>query len=320
MRTGIAIVLAAGLIGSLAACSSPAETPDDTASSSCEVTKSGSVSDSISVEGDFGTKPEVTFDTPVSTTATERSVVIEGDAADGIAEDGQQVALNILILNGATGEEVSAPEFTPAGSTTFTVDESQFLVGLVKTLRCSEVGSRVVGVIPPVDSWGEAGSEELGVDPADSIVFVADIVSVVPTRATGEDQPVEPGFPTVTLGDDGTPTVTIPDEKAPTELKITTLKKGDGAVVEDGASVTVQYQGTNWDTKEIFDQSWGRGAATFATTGVVEGFGKALVGQTVGSQVLVVIPPAQAYGEEGESDHELAGQTLVFVIDILAVA
>jgi len=34
--------------------------------------------------------------------------------------------------------------------------------------------------------------------------------------------------------------------------------------------------------------------------------------------VLVVIPPAAAYGEEGTSDHELAGKTLVFVIDILA--
>jgi len=320
MRTGIAILLAAGLIGSLAACSSPAEKPADTASSDCAVAAPGSVSDAIDVSGDFGTKPTVKIDTPITSTKTERSVVIEGDAKDGVAEEGQQVALNFVILNGTSGEELSAPDFTKAGSTTFTIDESQFLVGLVKTLRCSEVGSRVVGVIPPVDSWGETGSTELGVDPADSIVFVADIVSVVPSRATGEDQPVEEGFPTVKLAEDGTPTVTIPDEKAPTELKLTVLKKGDGAEVKDGASVTVQYQGTNWDTKEIFDQSWGRGAATFTTDGVVEGFSKALVGQTVGSQVLVIIPPALGYGEAGSSDNELAGQTLVFVIDILSAA
>jgi peptidylprolyl isomerase len=320
MRTGIAILLAAGLIGSLAACSSPAEEPTSQASGDCAVTKSGAVSDAIDVSGDFGSKPTVKIDTPITTKTTERSVVIEGDAKGGVAEEGQQVALNFLILNGTSGEELSAPEFTKAGSTTFTIDESQFLVGLVKTLRCSEVGSRVVGVIPPADSWGDTGSTELGVDPADSIVFVADIVSVVPSRATGEDQPVEEGFPTVTLADDGTPTVTIPDGKAPTELKLTVLKKGDGAEVKDGASVTVQYQGTNWDTKEIFDQSWGRGAATFTTDGVVEGFSKALVGQTVGSQVLVVIPPALGYGEAGSSDNALAGQTLVFVIDILSVA
>lgn len=321
MRTGIAIVLAAGLIGSLAACSSPAEDPTSPpASGDCAVTTSGAVSDAIDVSGDFGSKPTVKIDTPITSTKTERSVVIEGDAKNGVAEEGQQVALNFVIINGTNGEELSAPDFTDAGSTTFTIDESQFLVGLVKTLRCSEVGSRVVGVIPPVDSWGDTGSTELGVDPADSIVFVADIVSVVPSRATGEDQPVEEGFPTVKLADDGTPTVTIPEGKAPTELKLTVLKKGDGAEVKKGASVTVQYQGTNWDTKEIFDQSWGRGAATFTTDGVVEGFSKALVGQTVGSQVLVVIPPALGYGEAGSSDNALAGQTLVFVIDILSVA
>ena len=47
------------------------------------------------------------------------------------------------------------------------------------------------------------------------------------------------------------------------------------------------------------------------------GFVQALAGQKVGSQVLVVIPPALGYGEDAKA-HELGGKTLVFVIDILA--
>jgi peptidylprolyl isomerase len=47
----------------------------------------------------------------------------------------------------------------------------------------------------------------------------------------------------------------------------------------------------------------------------VTGFQQALEGQTVGSQVVVVIPPEFGYG--GQEGHELAEETLVFVVDIL---
>ena len=60
--------------------------------------------------------------------------------------------------------------------------------------------------------------------------------------------------------------------------------------------------------------------ATFATTGVVAGFKSALEGQTVGSTVVVAMPPVCGYGEAGSSQHELAGETLVFVVDILETA
>ena len=50
----------------------------------------------------------------------------------------------------------------------------------------------------------------------------------------------------------------------------------------------------------------------------MQGFTDAVVGETVGSQVIAVLPPSVAYGEGEINDADLTGQTLVFVIDILA--
>ena len=84
-----------------------------------------------------------------------------------------------------------------------------------------------------------------------------------------------------------------------------------------GDTVLVHYTGVKWSDGTVFDSSWERGApASFATTGVVEGFQQALEGQTVGSQVLVVDPAGVRLRRAGR-DHELQDETLVFVVDIL---
>ena len=129
-------------------------------------------------------------------------------------------------------------------------------------------------------------------------------------------------MPTVELADDGAPTVTLPDGDIPTEFSKATLKKGDGAIVAVGDQVLVQYHGVSWDTGKVFDESWGKQPFSFTVgSGVVPGFSDAVTGETVGSQVIAVLPPSVAYGEKSDiNTSELAGQTLVFVVDILAVA
>ena len=52
---------------------------------------------------------------------------------------------------------------------------------------------------------------------------------------------------------------------------------------------------------------------------VIKGWETGLVGQTVGSRVLLVVPPADGYGTAGDSQAGIKGtDTLVFVVDILA--
>ena len=101
------------------------------------------------------------------------------------------------------------------------------------------------------------------------------------------------------------------------------LKQGDGELVGTADDVVVHYVGLNWNTGEIFDESWARGApATFNTAGVIPGFTAALEGEAVGSQVIVVIPPDLGYGPQGGNPNAGIGETdtLVFVIDILGLA
>jgi peptidylprolyl isomerase len=51
---------------------------------------------------------------------------------------------------------------------------------------------------------------------------------------------------------------------------------------------------------------------------VIPGWDTGLAGQTVGSRVMLVIPPKDAYGSAGQSQAGITGKdTLVFVVDII---
>ncbi len=313
MRTAAALVLAGLVTASLAACTSAP------ASGDCTPAASGSVSDSVNVSGEFGSEPTVEFTAPLTVESTQRTVEIAAEKREQFAELNDQVTINFVLYNGTSGEKLSS-SYTDGQPAVFTVNEDVYLPGLIKAIQCSAPGDRVTGVIPPADAFGANGSTNLSVAAGESLVFVVDIVSITAGMATGEPQEPVEGLPTVTLAENGAPTITIPDAEPPAELQIAVLKKGDGAVVGEGDAVTLQYLGMNWNTKTVFDQSWNsQGPVTFTTTGVVEGFGAALVGQAVGSQVLVVIPPDLGYGPVGGNEGAgiSATDTLVFVIDIL---
>ena len=76
-----------------------------------------------------------------------------------------------------------------------------------------------------------------------------------------------------------------------------------------------------WKDGKKFDASGDRGAPVDFPIGagqVIKGWDKGLVGATVGSRILLVVPPADGYGAEGKAPTIGAKDTLVFVVDILA--
>jgi peptidylprolyl isomerase len=141
--------------------------------------------------------------------------------------------------------------------------------------------------------------------------------------ATGTVVAPQPGFPTVVFSSAGLPTTTVPSTPQPTTFEEEVLIKGKGAKVATDSNVIVKYQLVLWRTGKVVagNDSWAAGqTAPFNTGNVVPGFKQALEGQTIGSRVLVVIPPALGYGADGNSQAGILGtDDLVFLVDILGV-
>jgi peptidylprolyl isomerase len=118
------------------------------------------------------------------------------------------------------------------------------------------------------------------------------------------------------------PTVTVPDGPPPTQLRITDLTVGTGRVAERGSSVTVQYVGVAWSTHQEFDASWDRGHPFTFSLGsgqVIPGWDQGIEGMRVGGRRELVIPPDLAYGKHGYPPDIGPNETLIFVVDLIAV-
>lgn len=297
----LATLLLAGCSGSTAPDSSP--TPSSSASADlCSVAAAaGAASDSVTVDGKFGEVSNATFKLDQSIDKIQRTVVTEGDG-DKIAS-GDYVRYALSAFDSKTGERLGDAGYT-ADSMLPNAVSAESPLGQI--LGCATIGTRLSVALP-------------GSDTSNPAIYIVDVLGVTPLAAWGTEQPAVEGMPKVTLADDGQPSVELPKGDAPTDLKISVLKEGDGPAVAAGDTTLLQYYGVSWDTGKNFDSSW-KNKAPISIDGntYVPGFIQALEGQKVGSQVLVVIPPSLGYGEGKINDSDLKGQTLVFVIDILA--
>lgn len=119
------------------------------------------------------------------------------------------------------------------------------------------------------------------------------------------------------------PVLTFPDAAAPEELEIQVLVQGSGDTVEAGNTIVVNYLGQTWGG-HVFDNSYDRGASIDFPIGVgavIGGWDQGLVGQQVGSRVLLSIPPHHGCGSRGVPQAGIGGDdVLVFVVDILGVS
>jgi len=306
----LSVVAAAALL--LTACTGGGEEAAPTSSSTAPTgddlcaaaAPAGAASDSVTVQGDAGVAPtSVTFATPLDVTDVERTVVSEGDG-DEIAE-GELVSYGLNAYDATSGDLLGSLGY---GEGELLPQPVTAASPLGQFLGCATVGSRVVTTLPANAQNGTPAA-----------VYVLDLLSTTPTAAWGAEQAPVEGLPTVELDADGAPTITVPQTDPPADLQLETLKLGDGPVVQPGDQVLVQYRGVTWADGQEFDSTWSKGGTptSFGTDQVVDGFRQALEGQTVGSQVLVVIPPALGYGDQ-EQNGIPAGSTLVFVVDILA--
>lgn len=169
---------------------------------------------------------------------------------------------------------------------------------------------------------GASGSAAAGSSPA-------------PSGSAGASSPATPApAPTGTLSEvtvtgdrNKLPTVTFTPPFAVADTVSKVLVPGNGPVVKKGQIVSVNYTGVNGRTGKAFDSSVdpqfkhvGKASFTLADGQLVPGFIKGLVGQKVGSRVLIAIPSQDGYGAQGSAQAGIQGtDTLVFVVDIEGV-
>lgn len=130
-------------------------------------------------------------------------------------------------------------------------------------------------------------------------------------------------LPTATGGFGDKPVLTFPATPAPADLVVQILSRGTGEPVEAGQDIEVNYLGQSWGGG-VFDNSYDRGESISFPIGVgavIAGWDEGLVGQQVGSRVLLSIPSHLGYGDRGVPQAGIrGGDTLVFVVDILGVS
>jgi peptidylprolyl isomerase len=139
--------------------------------------------------------------------------------------------------------------------------------------------------------------------------------------ASGSDD----SFPEASGSYGDKPKITVPKGLEPSaKTETTVLEEGDGKPVAKGDLLVADYLGATLRGAKTFDNSYDRGnPGAFTLTdgqgGVIPGWVKALTGKKAGSRVLMVIPPKDGYGSQGNPQAGIKGtDSLVFVVDIIA--
>ncbi len=308
-RSLAAIPLAALVLSATTACG---EDGGDTAA-----TTSGAI-DGLTVSGKFGAEPKVEVD-GLDVSEPETGTIITGDGAE-VAED-DAVRFRFYAADGSNGQVV-ASNYNDPEPTKLSLETpgpfNEYLVG-------SHIGDRVAVALPVKDLVGEGQAPPPGLKRKDDLVLVFDVIEEVePPLAGPEGDPVDPpaDAPSV-VEEDGDVTgldFTDAPAKPPKKLQVIPLVEGTGDEVAEGDNLTVDYYGAVWGEEKAFDDSYSRGEPAefpLAKGGLIEGWVEGLQGVTVGSRVMLVIPPEQGYGKKGSPPAIPGNATLVFVIDVL---
>jgi FKBP-type peptidyl-prolyl cis-trans isomerase len=116
------------------------------------------------------------------------------------------------------------------------------------------------------------------------------------------------------------PTVKIPAATAGSSLITKTLIQGSGPKLTSSQSLLGDFVLYDWSgkTHKLLGSTYSEGVPTLFTGSLLPGLETALEGQKIGSRVLAVIPPKDAFGTAGNSEIGVgANDTVVFVVDML---
>lgn len=318
--------IAATLVLGLAACTQAAESslPADHC---VPIGHAGDASASFEVTGKIGESADVTLTTPVY--AESLDVRVSGEGTGSPVTEHGVIAGNFTVVDARNGDELV--DYGPlrlggdgGGAPATVASIRQQLPGLADAAQCARAGERVTAIMPATAFFGEAAQAQLS-DPSTPIIAVIDVTRVYLSSAAGPVLPPVDSIPAVVTAPSGQPGVTMPQQAPPGELRSALRVSGYGSEVRDGDELVLHVSIFSWESGQQLASTWNPANSVLQTTASAApaadglfGATSALVGETVGSQVIVVVPAAQAAELPGPVNPLVIGNdTIVLVIDIL---
>ncbi|WP_406448499.1 FKBP-type peptidyl-prolyl cis-trans isomerase [Streptomyces sp. NBC_00876] len=300
-----------------AACGNDDKGSDSASASASAPSKGGFPA--ITAGAKFGEKPTLAKGTGTPPKELKTKVVSEGDGAT--LKNGDAIQVNYL---GQAWDSTKPFDnsFDRKQPFDLTLGAGMVIQGWDKGLVGQKVGSRVELVIPPDLGYGAQGQGDI--KPNATLVFVVDVLKAkqIPASAKGAVVAQDNAdLPKVGTNTDGkAPTVKVPTKAAPPKKLVSNyVLESKGEVVKETDSVIVNYVGLLWKDGKTFDSTYATGKTqTFPLAQVtLKGLKDGLIGKKIGSRVLLVVPPDQAFADKAQQSIP-ANSTLVFAVDILA--
>lgn len=291
--------------------------------------------EAVTIEGDVGTEPQISWQQPMSAGSPEVETLVEGDG--GELADGDKVLVNFVLANGYTqetnlntfGKQEAGVWLTVGGG-----EEAQprSVGDLVASFLTDQVeagatrGSRLAITADAEQIFGQSVFAEpvgsLGIGNLDPMLLVVDLLDVQVLEGPQGDEQRPPAWAPSILSEQGEPTaLDFSDTPPPSgRLRTAVLTQGTGDKVQKGDLMVVDYLGQVPGSDKPFDESYSRDEPFPTPIGlgqVVPGWDKELVGVPVGSRVILEIPPEEGYGKQGQGSIP-PNATLYFVVDVLA--
>jgi peptidylprolyl isomerase len=279
-----------------------------------ETAKARAAIDAMVWQDSDGGAPDLQFDTPLAIRVKTARIVEPGTGTP--IERGMWVKYNFIAFLGKD-HSVRDDTWEHGYPYELMLNESSYDEEFIDALDGQRVGVKLI--------YGRYADNQATDDAEQSLLTGVMAVEVIAagmplTQADGVAVAVSPDLPAVTRSAEGRPSVGFTAGAAPpAELVVQDLISGDGPVIEDDSHVVYPDSEWLWDGEEL-ETSWQSGDPVLSSLvslpllpAVIQG----IVGKTVGSQVLVVVPPDLAYGDDPEAPVP-PNSTVVYVVDLLA--
>jgi FKBP-type peptidyl-prolyl cis-trans isomerase len=275
----------------------------------------------VSVSGPMTRKPTVKFKAPLRFAQTTAKVVHKGPGKGDAVESDSLVTVGYVAFNASDGTQFGSSWDGIGGKNkpaTFTVN--QVISGFGLGLKGAHAGDRVLIGVNSKDGYDPVGNG-LDIHKGDSLILVVDVEKVSNPVAIPQAE-----LPTLTYNKKHQPEKFVAKKSTPphvSKLGVYVIRKGHGATVKSGQTITVEYVGQIYPDGKVFDESWSKKAPVsfpIGTGHVIAGWDAGLVGQKVGSRVILTIPSAEGYGAAGNGSAVPPNSDLIFVIDLVSAA